>query len=665
MLALLVYLLVRLIGLSEFPIYFFTDEAVQTVLAADLIRDGFHGYDGVFLPTYFENAWLFNLSLSVYAQVLPLLLFGKSVFVTRATSVLIGISGAVAVALTLRDAFRLRNWWVGVLIFSAIPAWFLHSRTAFETVIFVALMAWALYFYLRYRQDNPKFLYAAVTFGGLSFYSYRGGQLVLIGFVVVLFLVDIRYHFAQRRTVLGATLLALIFTIPYLRFQALHREETYFHLRMLDTYWLHDISLREKVARFIEIYLSGLDPRFWLAPDGRDLSRHVMKGHGHISPFMAPFLIIGVVLSLKNIKQPPYRATLLLAVLSPLGAALVGLGITRVLIFVLPAALLTSIGILAVVNRVENRRLEHPLALLLFSVLLFFNSFMLRDALTNGPTWFQDYGLGGMQYGARQIFDKAGDLIEEDPGRTVYVSSTWANGTDILMRFFIPDGSSVHIGNADGFLDHEMELDPQTIFILPADEYQRLVQSPKVTRVEVLDTIPFPNGEAGFYVTTFAYSDQAQQIFAEEQAERALPRSGTTEWKGQTIEVKYPFLDMGELHHIFDEDTFTLARVHSANPAVFTLTFEKPTALAGLRLTTGSMDMKIGAYLYRQAEPEPGYFEARYTNLPDDPTVTLPFEGTVKDIVKLQVEILSLTGGDDVKIHIRELGWYTSPPVEG
>ena len=43
-----IYLATRLIGLARFPIYFFSDEAVQVVLAQDFIRDAFHGYDHVF-----------------------------------------------------------------------------------------------------------------------------------------------------------------------------------------------------------------------------------------------------------------------------------------------------------------------------------------------------------------------------------------------------------------------------------------------------------------------------------------------------------------------------------------------------------------------------------------------------------------------------------------
>ena len=45
LLALLIYALTRFIQLEDFPIYFFTDEAVQTILASVFVRDGLHGYD--------------------------------------------------------------------------------------------------------------------------------------------------------------------------------------------------------------------------------------------------------------------------------------------------------------------------------------------------------------------------------------------------------------------------------------------------------------------------------------------------------------------------------------------------------------------------------------------------------------------------------------------
>src|SRR3989337_1972766 len=45
--ALGVYLATRLIGLEDFPIYFFTDEAVQTLLASDYVQNGFRDNNGL------------------------------------------------------------------------------------------------------------------------------------------------------------------------------------------------------------------------------------------------------------------------------------------------------------------------------------------------------------------------------------------------------------------------------------------------------------------------------------------------------------------------------------------------------------------------------------------------------------------------------------------
>jgi len=322
--ALAVYGLARLIGLASFPIYFFSDEAVQTVLAADLVRDGFHGYDGVFLPTYFENASHFSLSLPVYLQVLPYLLFGKSIFVTRAVSVLVSLTGALAVGVLLRRAFDFRHAWAGVLIFSSLPAWYLHSRTGFETVIFVSMMAWMVYFYTRYRAGEVHHLYPAILFGGLAFYSYRGGQVVVLGFAALLLLSDLRYHLAHRRTLLWGLLLALALALPYLRFEFQHPHESYFQLRMLDTYWLHDIPLVEKIKRFGSLYLKGLSPRYWFWPEPGDLPRHLMKGYGHLPLFSLPFAAVGLAVVLRRFRDPAHRTILLLGLASPLGGARAG-----------------------------------------------------------------------------------------------------------------------------------------------------------------------------------------------------------------------------------------------------------------------------------------------------------------------------------------------------
>ena len=219
LLALLTFAATRLIGLAQYPIYFFTDEAASTVLAAEFLDNGFRDQSGQLFPTYFQNGPSISLGTSVYAQMVPHLFFGQSIFVTRAVPALIAITGALAVGLIFKHVFKSRWWWTSILLLSLTPAWFLHSRTAFEHTLWVSFFAWFLYCYLRYRADQPKHLITAVVFAALSFYSYNGGQLGIVIMGLLLFIIDWRYHLQQRRVVLIALGVAIACALPYVRFQ--------------------------------------------------------------------------------------------------------------------------------------------------------------------------------------------------------------------------------------------------------------------------------------------------------------------------------------------------------------------------------------------------------------------------------------------------------------
>lgn len=215
--AIIVYLAVRFIGLSNFPIYFFTDEAAQTVLAEQLVKSDFR-IDDEFLPTYFWNSNKYSLSTSVYLQVIPYMLLGKSVLVTRGTSILITLLGAFSIGLIPSQIFRIRNWWLGIFILSITPAWFLHSRTAFETVIATTFYGGFMYAYLLYLYKSPKYLYLAIFAAAFTFYSYNPARLVILVTIGLLLLSDFHYHWQNRGVVGWGLLPVFLLAIPYLRF---------------------------------------------------------------------------------------------------------------------------------------------------------------------------------------------------------------------------------------------------------------------------------------------------------------------------------------------------------------------------------------------------------------------------------------------------------------
>ena len=175
-----------------------------------------------------------------------------------------------------------------------------------------------------------------------------------------------------------------------------------------------------------------------------------MSGYGHLLWLSFPFWLAGLVRCLRRFKDPAHRTLLLATLAAPTGAALVDWGITRGLVFILPATLMTALGVERAVDWVQSRwpKLRQGLiALVLFLALSGFSIFMLADALRNGPTWTTDYGLTGMQYGAPQVFPRAAKIARAEPNTTVFVSSTWANGSDVLLRYFADGLPNLQMGN--------------------------------------------------------------------------------------------------------------------------------------------------------------------------------------------------------------------------
>jgi 4-amino-4-deoxy-L-arabinose transferase-like glycosyltransferase len=661
LLAILVFALTRFIGLTQFPIYFFTDEAIQTVQAADYLHHNFRDANGDSWPTYFQNGSYYNLSISVYAQLIPYILFGFSDFVTRAVSVLIALSGTAAIGLMLRDIFKVRWWWIGTLVLSITPAWFLHSRTAFETAEATAFYAWFIYFYLRYRYIRPRNLIAALFFGAVTFYTYSPAQLIVVATGALMLLSDIRYHLRTLKShptvIVSGIILLAILAVPYIRFQSEHPQESFYHLRILNSYLTDNTrTTSDKLNQFIQEYTYGLNPAYWYsARNTRDLLRHQMKGYGNLWWPTLPFALIGLLICLRKIRSPMHRAVLIALLAAPIGGAMVQVQVYRALMIVIPIGLLTSIGVIAILSLLIKRIDPKWIAIGSFAVLSSINFYMLNDALTNGPTWYVDYGLGGLQYGARQVFTEVERVLADDPASVAIVSPTWANGTDVMMRFYTSDDPRVRMGNIEAFITEKLLLTQNILFVMTRTEYQRALNDPRFTDIHLTQTLKYPNGADGFYFVRLNYSAQADAIFAADRAARHTPIEEDITLNGQTVHTLHSQFDVGRIQDLFDGDAYTLIRTDVDNPAIVELTFTSPQSMRGLALTTGTMDFTLTVTVYSGDVSAGQVYSQSYTGLPNDPTVTLSFGAQPIEVQKIRIEVKDDRIGTDNHIHIREV----------
>jgi hypothetical protein len=284
---------------------------------------------------------------------------------------------------------------------------------------------------------------------------------------------------------------------------------------------------------------------------------------------------------------------------------------------------------------------------------------MLRDALTNGPTWFTDYGMYGMQYGARELFAEAiPRYLKENPTARLVVSPNWANGTDTFVRFFLPPQqqfSRVQMHDIRYFIERRRELTPEMVLVLPANEYVQARTSPKFARVDVKQMLPYPDGSPGFYFVSLAYADNVDQILDQERQARARPVVETLDLGGQRVQISHSQFDMGQLRDVFDGDNFSLARGLEANPLVFDFAFPQPRPIGGLAVSMGTMAYKVTAYLYADAASQPMVYEQTSAAPRPDPVAALVFDRGPATVARLRLEILHLNVGEEVHIHVREI----------
>jgi hypothetical protein len=447
------------------------------------------------------------------------------------------------------------------------------------------------------------------------------------------------------------------------------------HLRAIDSYWCRDVPLVDKLRQFASTYAYGLSPSYWFLPNEHDLVRHRMMGYGNLGFLMLPFVLTGTLLCLRHVRSSAHRALLLATLAAPAGAATADIAITRMMAFVPPACIIAGLGLnllLEWVGRALQLSPERPrglasrprsacvmLALLVFTILSGASLWMLHDALANGPTWYSDFGLYGMQYGARQLFAEAiPECLALDPDTTVIVSPNWANGADTFVRFFFrreQQFSRVKMHDVSYFMDERREISPDMLFVMTPEEYEQAKASQKFSRLDVERIIPYPDGRPAFRFVRLAPSDNMGQILLQEREARRRPVVESVEVNGQMVEITHSQFDGGQLRDLFDGDPSTLARGLEANPFLIEVTFPKPLAIREMEMSFGSMDFALTVALMGHGAAKPAVYNETYRGLPPDPAVRLIFDGGPKQVSRVRIEVFQLNVGARTHIHVRDI----------
>ncbi|MCC6147829.1 MAG: glycosyltransferase family 39 protein [Anaerolineaceae bacterium] len=557
-LCLLFYVLIQFTGLGVYPAHFSYGEAVSIVNAAVLVRNDMHGAQQDLLPTFTKNNSQYDQSATVYLAVIPYLLFGKSVIVARAVTALIALLGAVWFALFLRDFLHLREWWLGPLLLALTPAWFFLARTGLETAQMAAFSIGFWYYYAVYRDRNARFLYPALILGGLVFYTYTPGQIIIVVTGLILLAVDWRYHWQQRKTTWKGLLVLLLLAAPLVRFFVQQPEAYLDRLYMYNSYLVWpNLTVLQKAGRYLLEYLRGLSPIFWLSPhtDGQRI-RYAFGGLPPLPWLYAPLIVLGLYTGIRRWRAAPAVRLAFYALLAaPAGAAvIIGGTLPRRLAVVFPLVLFAALGLSTALEWVEARRpwLRRWSNLTLLVFFAASGIFAMLDANTNGARWLPNYGLDGLQWGAPQVYSAARGYALQHPDTVVLVSPNWTSQGQTLRDFFAEDYPNIQVQGAGDFIGTYHEEISTYVFVLTPEDLSQVRQSGKFKPPEVLQVIPYPDGRDGFYFVRLAYVEDISAILKAERAGRRKLLTETVLLDGEEAEAQYSTLDMGPVGNVFD-----------------------------------------------------------------------------------------------------------------
>lgn len=545
------------------------DEAIHALRAANLV-DG-HGFiDGVLFPTHFDNHGFPNLLVSVYSQIPSYILFGRSILGVRGTTVVITLLGALALSGILRDSFKSKYWWAAILILGGMPSWFLHSRTNFEAFQAAPFYALMLFYYTRYRDLNANNIYASLSFGLLAGFTYSPYIPVIMITLSLLLVSDFKSHCKHWQKVIPAIATSgLVAFLINFRLNLSQSGTRVGRLKTLNSYLVRDLPISEKIHRFSAEYLVGLSPNYWANDRVPIFERHILPGYPHMQMISYLLCLLGLLLCIVRIRNSNSRLLLIAAIASPTGGAMVETGITRNSSFMLVATLGIVLSLTTIFSFIVKIT-KVPVAILqsaLFCFLASVNILLAAKSVSEFSHAHKDYGLFGVQFGAKQIVERIVEYRRENPSVKIAISPDWGNSTETSISYLLKNLDGIRFERVEEYTRKLTDPGERLFFMLP-NEFKLANESGIFKPMANPKTIILPNGNIGFYISMISYVEDANDRILSLNGDRGTLKQETVLVGGKSFQIKHSKISADGLENIFDKNSLSHIRGEEANPFI-------------------------------------------------------------------------------------------------
>jgi hypothetical protein len=482
----------------------------------------------------------------------------------------------------------------------------------------------------------------------------------------LLLLIDAPYHVAAVRKYPGFMVLQLVIVllgaVPLIRFLYSQPLGILQQLAILRSGVASAEPLSVVLGSALMRYSAAFDPVYWFNYSyipGQ--IRHLWKARPFLSTFSALPFVLGLMVTVCTFWTVRSRVLLVFLLCGALPVTMVETHVQRMFYMVAPAIVIMTIGVNFCYHYCRHRAVKTALQVSMLLLLAFQTRDLTKEFLGAG-TWYDDYTLGGLQWGAKALFAEAiPKVLSEYPQATITPSGEWANGADIFPLFFLNSEQRARIRGVPFDLFHpesDQVIPKDRIFILSPPERLRITESGKFKTIKPILEVPYPDGTLGFTFSQLEYVDTIEEVMAPERMARLVPQQASIVAWGTNADITFSRLDMGDITEVFDSNFFTLARGVVANPFVIEMIFKEPRHGLGIKLDLFPMDSGARISVKDSQGNVVGEASGVVMNqgLDKDTTIELRFPNGPVSFSSMVVEVQSLADlPNRAHIHIREM----------
>jgi len=417
----------RFYDLGKVPNSLDWDEVSWGYNAYSILHTGKDEY-GAVLPLSFKAFGDYKQPVYVYADVIPVQLFGLNAFSVRFPNALFGSLSIIFVFLLVYELFKKRSYAKTLaflsMFFFAISPWHIQfSRVAFESVVGLFFVLAGVWFFIRgYHLEKKWYFFAASFFLALSAYTYHAEKLFTPLFVVGLVIFAKDYFLKHKKLfVIFGLCFVLLNSLWLLDSRTTARGQSVLftseQTQLLKTPLIEsdqDIKANQQIftifhnrriiyaETFLENYLGHFNLN-WLFVQG-DIPRHHAPGFGLIYVISLPFILMGLYFLFRNERI----IALLLGywfLLSPISGSLVtgSPNAERALIMLPIWQILEALGFIQLIRAINKKILKKLLLIIIAFIYLFLFTLYVNLYFQHTNSDYENYWQYGYEQAVRAV----------------------------------------------------------------------------------------------------------------------------------------------------------------------------------------------------------------------------------------------------------------------